>query len=179
MNMSNSLDDIAEGAWTRLRNLIGALDRVDRLETGCEFAGWLQKLAADESALERLMREFVLRALRLASEPINARVLAHLKGSGATKVGELLAAFDLSRVELVERLNELSRAGLTIQSLENEQVEATPLALGLLVLLDEINTRMLARAKQDYLINPAAPLPPPPLAAQLRKIRPNRSTPLE
>jgi hypothetical protein len=74
----------------------------------------------------------------------------------------LLATTQLSRVELVERLNELSRAGLTTQSLESEQVEATPLTSGFLSLMEEIVTQMLTQAKNDYLINPNAPLPQPP-----------------
>jgi hypothetical protein len=145
----NPIDDIATGAWTRLRNLIIALDRVDRLETSSEFVGWLTQLTKDDAALEMTMREFVLRALQLASEPINARLLAQLKQAGAMKASELMATSGLARVELVERLNALSRAGLTIQSLENEQIEATPFALGLLALLDEITARMMAQAKHS------------------------------
>jgi hypothetical protein len=166
----SSTDDIASGAWTRLRNLIIALDRVDRLETSSEFSGWLAQLTADEGALEATMREFVWRALRLASDAVNIRILTQLRLAGALKVSELMALLRLSRIELVERLTALSRAGLTIQSLESEQVEATPLALGLLAWFDEIIARMMTQAKQDYLINPATPIPPPPSHA--RRVNP-------
>ncbi|MBI1801634.1 MAG: hypothetical protein HY259_04030 [Chloroflexi bacterium] len=156
-------DNIATGAWERLRNLIGALDRVDRLETSAEFDGWLEKLAGDETALAETCRDFVARALRLACDPINSRLLLCLRGAGPTQVSALIGLADLERVELVERLNELSRAGLTAQSLEGEQVEATPLASNMLLMLDEISRGMVELAKADPLINPKAPTPRPNL----------------
>jgi hypothetical protein len=170
----NPVDDIANGAWTRLRNLIGALDRVDRLETSTEFDGWLQDLARDENALETTLREFLLRALREASDPVNFQILRHLQTGGVTKVSDLLTAIRLSRVELVERINSLSRAGLTVQALEGEQVEATNLAAGLLTLLDDLTARMKALAQNDYLLNPQAPLPKLPKEPKLPKLL-NRS----
>ncbi len=159
----NAIDEISNGAWARLRNLIGALDRVDRLETASEFEGWLQELARDEAALDATLREFLLRALQLASDPLNCQILSHLKTSGAASVGDLLVLVHLSRIELVERIASLSRAGLTVQALEGEQVEATELAVGLLTLWDDILAQMKTLASNDYLLNPKAPLPKPPL----------------
>ncbi len=153
------IDDIANGAWIRLRNLIGALDRVDRLETSTEFEGWLQALARDENALELTIREFLLHALREASDPVNFQILRLLCSRDMAKLGDLLEATRLSRVELVERVNSLSRAGLTIQALEGEQVEVTPLTRGLLSLVDEIGARVKAQAQNDNLLNAKAPLP--------------------
>jgi hypothetical protein len=76
-------------------------------------------------------------------------------------VSDILKASELSRVELVERLNDLSRAGLTVQALDDERVEATPLALGFLSLVGAVSAQVLAQAQNDYLINPNAPIPPP------------------
>jgi hypothetical protein len=158
----NAIDEISNGAWARLRNLLGALDRVDRLETSSEFDGWLQAFARDEAALAATLREFLLRALRLASDPLNFQILSHLKRGGPTSFGDLLTLTRVSRVELVERANELARAGLTLQALEGEQVEITNLALGLLTLWDDILAQMKTLATNDYLLNPKAPLPQPP-----------------
>ena len=97
--------EIVSGAWTRLRNLLGALDRVDRLDTSSGFDGWLQQLARDETALDATLREFLLRSIRLASDPTNYVLLSQLKQSGTIDVIALLATMRLSRVELVERLN--------------------------------------------------------------------------
>ncbi len=155
----NPFDAIALGVWTRLRNLIGALDRVDRLETSSEFDGWLNAVAQDDAALEMTIREFLLRALRLASDPINAQLLSHLDTNGASTLGALLQVIPLSRVELTERVNELARAGLTVQALDGEQVEATPLARGFLALLSEIVQKVQEQARNDYLLNPNAKMP--------------------
>jgi DNA-binding HxlR family transcriptional regulator len=154
--------EIARGAWTRLRNLIGALDRVDRLETSTEFDGWLQSLAQDDELLDGTLREFLLRALRLTGDPLNFQILLCLR-DGARTASKLLDATQLSRVELIERLNELARAGLTIQTLETECIEVTPFASNLLALVDGIcaQTRLLAR--DDFLLNPKAPAPKPKL----------------
>ena len=157
----NPVDDLAVGAWTRLRNLIGALDRTDRLETSREFAGWLQGLAADEPRLKETIREFLLRALRLASDPVNTQILVQLNDSGSATTNELSKATGLSRVELVERLNELARAGLTVQSLDSDQIEGTLLARGFLSLTDEIASRMKTLASDDYLLNSRATVKSP------------------
>ncbi len=164
-----AIDDIANGAWTRLRNLIGALDRVDRLETSTEFDGWLQALASDENALELTIREFLLRALREASDPVNFQILQPLCRRDVGKLGDLLEATHLSRVELVERVNSLSRVGLTVQALEGERVEVTALARGLLSLMDEISAQMKTLAQNDYLLNPNAPLPNPKIQTPTSK----------
>jgi hypothetical protein len=158
---TDSIQQLADGAWTRLRNVIGALDRVDRLETASKFAGWLQGLAEDDAALEATIREFLLRGLRLASDPVNARILTTLEHSTSTSLLDLLETTGLRRVELVERLTELARSGLCIQTLEGDRVEATVLTHGFLSLVDELSAQVKARAQNDYMLNPKAPLPNP------------------
>jgi hypothetical protein len=155
----NSIDDITSGAWTRLRNLIGALDRVDRLETSSEFDGWLNALAQDDNALAATIREFLLRALHLASDALNAQLLAFLSANGASTLGALMQVTRLTRVELTERVNELARAGLTVQVLDGDSIEATPLARGILALLNDIVAIIKEQARHDSLINPSVKLP--------------------
>lgn len=165
------IEEIAVGTWTRLRNLMGALDRVDRLETSEEFPGWLQSLAQDDSALQATIREFLLRAVRMAGDPVNARILTDIMNTGEQNVHSLLRATGLPRVELVERLTELARAGLTVQTLDGDRVETTSLARGLYSLLDEIGARVKTQAQDDYLMNPRASAPQPP-AVHARKVHP-------
>lgn len=164
----NPTDDIARGAWTRLRNLIGALDRLDRLETAREFDGWLAQLAQDERALDATIHEFLLRALRLASDPINVQILAHTHAQDGATMTELLMQTKLSRVDLTERVNEMARAGLTVQPLEQDKIEITQLAAGMLRWFEELEREIKTNAQNDYLLNPNAPLPPPPIHFRLR-----------
>lgn len=159
-------DLMAEGAWTRLRNLIGALDRVDRLETSPEFDGWLKQLQTDEHALEATIREFLLRAVRLAADPINWQILLRLRETNGATLSALLELTHLPRVELAERVNELARAGLTIQTLDEAVIEITPFGRGWLHWLDKVTERIREQAREDYLINPQAKMPNPPLHAR-------------
>jgi len=145
----NPIDDISRGAWTRLRNVLITLDRGDRLDTGSEFIGWLPALTQDQAALEATMREFILRAVHLATDPINACLLSELNRGDALTVRALMTALHLARVELIERLNELARAGLIVQAFEGEPIEPTPLARGWLALMDEMVVQMQAQAHQD------------------------------
>lgn len=155
-------DDTALGAWTRLRNLIGALDRVDRLETAREFDGWLAQLAQDENALDATIHEFLLRALRLVGDPLNFQILAHTRAQAGATLTELLTGTKLSRVDLTERVNELARAGLTVQPLEEDKIQVTPFAIGILEWLAQVQAQVKTCARDDYMLNPNAPLPKPP-----------------
>lgn len=148
------IEQLAGGGWARLRNLLGALDRVDRLETSSDFAGWLNGLAEDESGLERVIRDFNLRAFRLVGDPVNSRILTRLIETGPASTNDLISSTGIQRVEVVERINELGRAGLTVQALEEDKVEATAFARGYLVLLQEVTTQMMRLAANDYLLNP-------------------------
>jgi hypothetical protein len=155
---SDALEDISAGAWTRLRNLIGALDRVDRLETSTDFVGWLHKLARDETGLQETILDFMLRALRLGLDPVNWRILSCLAERGPLPTSALMQAAGLSRVELVERMNELARAGLTVQVLDGDQVEATRFSQGLLTMVAEVTEQVKRLAENDYLLKgPARP----------------------
>jgi hypothetical protein len=83
----------------------------------------------------------------------------HLNNGGSVTTSELLQATSLERVELVERINELARAGLTVQALDTDQIEATAFARGFLSLVEEINAQMRTLASNDYLLNPLASSP--------------------
>lgn len=161
MNDVTPVDDIALGAWARLRNLIGALDRLDRLETAREFDGWLAQFAQNENALDATIREFLLRALRLVGDPLNFEILAHTRTQNGATMTELLTATKLSRIDLTERVNELARAGLTVQPLEEDKIQATPFGIGILDLMAEIHAQIKINAQNDYLINPNAKIPIP------------------
>lgn len=159
----NATDALARGAWTRLRNLIGALDRVDRLENAREFDGWLAQFAQDEHALDATIHEFLLRALRLVSDPLNFQILAHIHAQDGATMTELLSQTKLSRVDLTERVNEMARAGLTVQPLEEDKLQATPFGAGMLEWLRRVQAQIKILARDDYLLNPDVPLPPPPI----------------
>jgi hypothetical protein len=149
---TDPVEEIASGVWMRLRNLIGALDRVDRLETSTDYVGWLQDLSRDQAGLDETIANFVSRALRIGLDPVNWRILTSLEDSGAVPTSVLQKMTSLSRVELVERMNELARAGLTAQTVDGDQVEATRFARGLHLLMDELTAQVRTLALNDYLI---------------------------
>lgn len=155
------VNGIAAGAWSRLRNLIGALDRIDRLDTSTEFAGWLESITQERQELPSIVSDFFLRTLHIASEPLNWRILSYLGSNTPSTIGEIIRVTRLGRVELVERMNELSRAGLTIQELEGERVESTELSRHLLLFVDSVGTEVLALAANDHMLNPMAKPPSP------------------
>ena len=119
------------GLADRLRNLLLALDRQDRLESASAFVGWL----ADESEAERLgghAREMLLRALKTVADPVNYDLVTRLDPLDGVELSALLAATGLGRVALSERLNDLVQTGLASRELVGDQVRSTALAAGLL-----------------------------------------------
>ncbi len=125
------------GLADRLRNLLLALDRQDRLESADAFVGWL----AGEIEAERLgihAREMLLRALKLVADPVNLDLLSRLDPLDAVELPALLESTELDRVALSERLNDLVQTGLASRELVGDQVRSTPLATGLVEWVESI-----------------------------------------
>lgn len=133
--MTEPLDDIVDGLNGRVRTLLLALDRQDRLETASRFVGWLEG-ERRQGRLAGSAREVLLRALRATSDPVNFRLLAMLDPLAPVGIGTLMERLGLDRVAASERVNDLVQAGLAVREMVNDEVRGTPLARGLVGLVE-------------------------------------------
>ncbi len=85
---------------------------------------------------EAAAREFVLRALRTAADPVNDRLLRRLAEGQAT-LAELAALVGLPRLAVWERVNDLVQAGLAVRSLEGDRTGLSPAGQALATLVEE------------------------------------------
>ncbi len=129
-------DTIIEELAARFWSLARALDRLDRLEIAQDFPGWLDSLGEDERQLEELSRALVLHSLGAALDPVNLRILAHLRPDEPASLAALSAQCGLGRVPLHLRLGVLAHAGLAILELEQESARATRLGEALAAWLE-------------------------------------------
>ncbi len=145
--MTEPLDDLAEGLWTRLRNVLIALDRVDRLEGAGNFAGWVEAFQCDQAQIQTTAQDWILRAVRTACDPINYQILVTVHAAGELSIAQLMQATRLTRVDLWERVKELAGAGLVVQSLESDAVQGTRAADGLLAWVEALGEQIAAHAR--------------------------------
>jgi hypothetical protein len=82
-------------------------------------------------------RDFVLRALRTSTDPVNAALLQRLARGDATlaALGEVVG---LPRLAVWERLNELLAAGLVARSLEADTAGLTPAGAAVVSLCEAV-----------------------------------------
>ncbi len=153
--MSSEHEAIVDGLAARVRNLLRSLDRQDRLETAQAFVGWLEKERRD-GTLPDDARELLLRALRVASDPVNYRILGRLDPLVPVEIPELLRHCGLERVAVSERVNDLVQAGLAVRELVNDQVRGTALAGGVVSLVEGI-ARQAGERLADQLAPEATP----------------------
>ena len=127
---------ILAGLVHRVRGLLLALDRRDRLETAGEFVGWLQLQTREQ--LDDIAREMFLRVLRCAGDPVNYRILEQLDGLNAVDAADLMQDTDLDRVALYERLNDLAQVGPISRDPVADQVYGTSLAVGVRAVVERM-----------------------------------------
>jgi hypothetical protein len=141
--MTEPSDALVEGLWARLRNVLIALDRLDRLENASEFVGWVQAFQHDDPQVEATAREWILRTVRLASDPPNYRVLRFLQISDGMSIAQLMQATGMARVELTERVKDLAQVGLVAQALDSDSVQGTRAAEGLVAWIEALREQMV------------------------------------
>lgn len=127
---------LVEGLWLRFKSVALALHRQDRLESAQDFAGWLNALPADDAQVGDIALNLTLRALRVATDPVNYRILRRLRAETGVSVSELMAGTGLSRIPLHEHISDLMQAGLVVQELGSEEVRATQVADGVVDLVE-------------------------------------------
>lgn len=141
---------LIEGLWVRFKGLALALHRQDRLETAHDFVGWLEALPADEAQIADIALSLTLRALHVATDPLNFCILRRLCQDTSVPLAVLMTDTSLSRIPLHERINVLMQAGLAVQELESDDVRATQLTDGVVDLVEGIQDG-LTRAITDRL----------------------------
>ncbi len=154
LDISGPYDGILQGLTDRLRTLLRVLDRQDRLETASAFVGWLDGEAA-AARLPDAARELLLRALRLAGDPVNYQILGALGPEEAVTAAALMEKTGLGRVALSERVNDLAQVGLAARDPIGDDVRATPLAVGLRALVEELGRRVGDRLAEELRDRPA------------------------
>ena len=145
--MQLMLDDLSSALALRLRDIARMLDRLDRLESGT--GEWLT--SQDDAALKEAAREMTLRALRIAADPINFAILAHLAAHSSSPLADLETATGLGRLALSERVSDLVQVGLAGHNIDTDQVQATRAGAALVEWVDglgEATANRLAEALQ-------------------------------
>lgn len=155
MDPEHAHEELAEGLWFRLRDIALVADRLesftfapdrqaDDLSPGA--LGDLQ--APDRRAL--VARDLVLRVFQVGLNEPNYRILLRLRGSDPVPLSELAALLGVSRIGLVERINDLMQVGLVSRVLETDSVQSARVADGLLALVDYVASRLEQKIDARY-----------------------------
>jgi DNA-binding HxlR family transcriptional regulator len=123
----DTLASLAAGIADRLRLLVIAIDRLDRLETGS--GEWLNRFPAEE--LPAAARELTLRTLRTATEPGHFALLQALAAAETQSLGQLMATLGWGRLTLTEYLNDLIQVGLVGRNIDTDHAQITSAGLAL------------------------------------------------
>ncbi len=125
----DAAESLGRGVAGILRHLVAVLDREDRLESGT--GGWLEALRSDTDAHAEAVLDGVLRALRLAADTANFRILAALAGAEAVSRSALAERLGLPELSVGERVGDLVSAGLAVKISEANQITGTAAGMAL------------------------------------------------
>ena len=128
--LASAIGDTAAGI---LSHLIDVVDREDRLESGS--GRFRQDLAADDAGRRQAVEDAVLRALRMAADPINYRILDSLADSGQSTTTALGQQLGLPRLAIEERISDLVSAGLAAKVFSSGRVSGTDAGAALVALI--------------------------------------------
>ena len=128
---------VAGGLAGRLRSLVIALDRLDRLESGS--GQWLSGFA--EAELEESATALTLRALQTSADPANFAILNALAGDSQA-IDHLIETTGIGRLVLSERLNDLVQVGLATRLIDTDHAQITAAGASLVHLVNQIVTEV-------------------------------------
>src|SRR6266496_2734513 len=137
---------VAAGLASRLRALVAALDRLDRLESGS--GTWLAGFA--DSELRDAATELSLRALRTVADPASFALLHALASDDSLPLSHLIDTTGLGRLALSERLNDLVQVGLATRLIDTDHAQITGAGASLFRLIDAL----IAEVAAQYLARP-------------------------
>jgi len=141
-------DLIAEGVWSRLRDVVLSQRRWERFVDDPDGGGSGPEARTVEpprgAEARRIAEELTLRALRAGVDPTNHEILRRLGEADSATVAELAELTQLPRLALDERVGDLMQVGLVSRAADSQQVHATPLTEGMLGLVDDVASRLAA-----------------------------------
>jgi DNA-binding HxlR family transcriptional regulator len=139
--MATGLKALSHALALRLRDLARLADRLDRLESGT--GEWLDRQR--EAGFDAAALDLTLRALRVAADPVNFSLLAHLAGQASLPVGELERQCSLDRLTLSERINDLIQVGLASREIDTDHVQISEAGTALMGLFEQIKRETASR----------------------------------
>lgn len=128
---------LGRGLAARFVQRLAGLDRLDALD-GRSGPLASEELRDDAGTRDDVARELVARLLRAGSDARVEPLVRTLVAGGAQSVATLAAAAGISRVALARRLDDLVDAGLAERDPSSDSVAPTPLAAGLIELVDAL-----------------------------------------
>jgi len=131
---------LAEGLAARLRDILMTQRRWDGFVHDPEGGG--PQLLPPPDETDRLAEEMILRALRVATDPINSAILRRLAREDRVALTSLMEQTGLSRIALLETINDLSQVGLASYAVDTREVGATSAAIGFAGLLDAVREQL-------------------------------------
>ncbi|MGH2830037.1 MAG: hypothetical protein ACRDJM_06095 [Actinomycetota bacterium] len=151
MSESKPSDELAQGLWRRVRDVILVAERVDGFVFG---PGEAPREAVAPGEEESFARDVVLRALQTASDPVNWQILDAAGAEEPARLADLAAALGLPKLVVAERANDLVQAGLATRALDIEAVHATAAGSALSALVRDASvtlaqTIVKARARKE------------------------------
>jgi hypothetical protein len=138
---------IAGGLTGRLRSLVIALDRLDRLESGSGV--WRSGFA--ETELTEAAVALTLRALQTGANPANFAVLKALAVENSQAIDHLIETTGIGRLVISERLNDLVQVGFATRLIDTDHAQITAAGASIVKLIDQI----VAKVSEQYLATDA------------------------
>jgi DNA-binding HxlR family transcriptional regulator len=132
------ITQIAAGLAGRIRLLVTALDRLDRLESGS--GNWQASFV--DAELAEATTAMTLRALQTGSDHINFMILTALAATDSQAIGSLIETTGIGRFVLSERLNDLVQVGLATRLIDTDHVQITAAGASLVQLINEIRAEV-------------------------------------
>lgn len=137
------IDQVAGGLTGRLRSLVTALDRLDRLESGSGV--WRSGFAEVELAEAAL--GLTLRALQTSANPANFAVLKVLAVEESQAIDHLIETTGIGRLVISECLNDLVQVGFATRLIDTDHAQITAAGASMVKLIDQI----VAKVSEQYL----------------------------
>lgn len=128
---------LGRGLAAHFAQRLAGLDRLDALD-GRSGPLASEELRDQPGTRDDVARELVARLLRVGSDARIEPLVRSLVAGGAQDVATLASAAGISRVALARRLDELVDAGLAARDPSSDTVTPTPLAGGLIDLVDAL-----------------------------------------
>lgn len=135
---SDPIKNIADGLSGRLRSLVMAQDRLDRLESGS--GQWRSGFVSDE--LDESAEFLTLRVMHTASDPLNLTILQSLATADSLPIPSLMTKAGVGRLVLSERLNDLVQVGLVIRLIDTDHAQITAAGAGIVDLVNQIASQI-------------------------------------